>query len=197
MVIILRNYVSPLLKGFVRPAAWTALGSAVLCWCVLCVWGGLVTALPDHHDGTVRFLCVGGIDLKKNFPIHEPDRQFLTSEYAEAANFLNRNLGKNETFYTLTSEAAFYYLVERPCPTRFLLLFYAAPVPNQEELLRDLDSHRVKYLILDSPCVMNRLDGFTTPIRTPLVAAYAVKKYHPCVSFGQIRIWERNQPADR
>ncbi len=173
-VIVLRNYAPRCPTRLWRPAAWTTLGLVVLWWCAA---------------------CGREIDLEKNFPYRQPDSRFLRSEYVQAANFLNRNLGKDETFYTLTSEGAFYYLVDRPSPSRFFLLFDAAPVVSQCQLVRDLDSHRVKYVVVYSPSWTNSLNYFTVPMRTPLVTRYVAKNYHSCIWFGQI-LYRGEEPTD-
>ncbi|NTV04800.1 hypothetical protein HGA89_07855, partial [bacterium] len=54
--------------------------------------------------------------LARNFPFHQPDRELVTPEVAEAIDFLKANLAQGDDFFTMTSEAVWYYYLDRPCP---------------------------------------------------------------------------------
>jgi len=101
------------------------------------------------------------------------------------------NLLEDEYFYTLTSDALLYYLTDRLCPTRFPVVYYAAPRQYQEEIVEDLDTKNVKLVIVTGEGGSNWIDGVNIGARSPLILTYVLNNYKPLALVGGFEIWTR------
>jgi hypothetical protein len=45
----------------------------------------------------------------------------------------------------MTSEGSWYYFIEKACPTRFPVVWFASTTFYQEEIVSDLKNNNVKY----------------------------------------------------
>jgi hypothetical protein len=135
--------------------------------------------------GNPRYLLV------RNFPVGVADDEYVPASYREAAEFLEKNLSPEETFYTLTSEGIWYYLVDRPSPSRFAIVYYAATEEFQKELVDNIASHSVKYIIVSNASWYNNMDGFSVAERVPLVVSYIRQNYEPWVKIHDNIVWVR------
>jgi len=67
---------------------------------------------------------------------------------AEAVQFIQENTSPQEPIFVLGYHSLFYFLAERPNPTRFENLWPVEPFPTMnEEILDAIESERVRYLV--------------------------------------------------
>ena len=129
----------------------------------------------------------------QNFPVGRPDSKYLPPDYLQAAELVRQNLGPGESFFTLTSEALWYYLVDRPCPSRFPVVWFAAAWFYQQEIIRDLERNNTKLVLYRNEAPSNRIDGISNEQRLPLVAAYLRARYEPWRQIESHEIWIRRK----
>jgi len=129
--------------------------------------------------------------LAENFPAGTPDSRYLPASYLSAAAFLRENLGPGEHFFTLTSEALWYYLVDKPCPARFPVVWFAAPEFYQREIIEALETKRVKYVLYRNQAPSNRLDGISSAERLPRLVEHIRRHYVPDRAIDGHEIWKR------
>ena len=130
--------------------------------------------------------------IEKNFPYYIDDSHFIPANYRNTIIFLKNNLGGKDTFFTMTSEAIWYYFINKPCPSKFPVVWFAMPYFYQEQTVRDLGDNNVKIILYKNENGSNTIDGFTTQERLPIIDSY-IKKYY---SFFKIidgnELWIRN-----
>ena len=115
--------------------------------------------------------------IKTKFPFGVDDSKWIATSYARTADFLIKNLNKDEDFLTLTNEAIWYYLVNKPCPVRFPVIWFAAPEPYQKEVVEDLKTKNVKYIIFNNSHWANSIDGIPNKKKLPIIYEYVKKNY--------------------
>ncbi len=131
--------------------------------------------------------------VAENFPVDRPDSFYLPAGYLRTAAVLRQNLGPGESFFTMTSEALWYYLVDRPCPTRFSVVWFAAPSFYQREIVADLERNNTKLVLYRNAAPSNRVDGIGNEQRLPLVASYLKEHYEPWQKIEDHEIWIRRK----
>jgi len=129
--------------------------------------------------------------LNRNFPYHVSDSELIPPNYKAAISFLKENLGPNEHFFTMTSEAAWYYFVNRPSPTRFPVVWFAMPRFYQQEIIEDLEEKRVKYIIMSNSNWSNKIDKISSKSRLPIVRDYIYANYTVLGMIDDHEIWVR------
>lgn len=85
---------------------------------------------------------------------------------------MKANLGDDEEFLTLTSEASWYYFLNKPCPIRFGVIYQAMPPFYQEGIVSSLKKGSVKFVLYRNDHWANEVDGFGLEGRIPLVVKY-------------------------
>jgi hypothetical protein len=174
--VVIKHYLSPVLartKGEYRVSSTAALSFLIL------------------------FLLVLAFNPRANWgkwyklPTGLPDSAFIPENYSETISFLKKNLGANEQFLTMTSEASWYYFVNKPCPIRFAVIYHAMPKFYQREIVQDLERSNVKFVLYKNSHWSNAVDGFGIEDRLPSVVKYIKDNY---VFFNMIddnEIWIR------
>lgn len=127
--------------------------------------------------------------LKANFPLGTPDEAFVSPKDQETIRFLKGRMGPSDSFFTLTSEASWYYFLGMPCPTRFPYIWLAPPQPFQEEIVRDLESKRVKWVLYRDDDWSYRMDGIPNDEKFPIVAQFIRESYKPYRTIEGNEIW--------
>ncbi|MBK7703798.1 MAG: hypothetical protein IPI34_13385 [bacterium] len=133
--------------------------------------------------------------LARNFPFRQPDRELVTPEVAEAIDFLKANLAPGDDFFTMTSEAVWYYHLDRPCPCRFPVVWFAMPPFYQQEIVRDLQRRPVKLVLYADDSTGYAIDGITSRERLPIVEEYLRAAFEPFAVVGAHEIWIRRESA--
>jgi hypothetical protein len=92
------------------------------------------------------------------------------------------------------SDVIYYFLAERPSATRYheLVAGVSTTLPVQQEIVADLERHRVRHVVLTSA-----FDGVQEPNQSrlssgvTLLDAYIWRHFQPTAGFGVYTIWER------
>ncbi|MDI6831007.1 MAG: hypothetical protein QME88_06690 [Actinomycetota bacterium] len=129
--------------------------------------------------------------IEANFPLHVHDDVIVPEDYQEAAAFIKQNLEEGERFLTLTSEASWYYLLDVPCPIRFLAIALAAPYFYQEEVVEDLQNKPVKFILYSNDNWANRASDMDNHERLPVIMEYIDANYIHYRYVGSNDIWIR------
>ncbi|OGY44040.1 MAG: hypothetical protein A2731_03070 [Candidatus Buchananbacteria bacterium RIFCSPHIGHO2_01_FULL_39_8] len=142
----------------------------------------------------VLFVYVPGINFSQwyKFPLGIPDEKFIPQRYVETISFLKNNLGPDEEFLTMTSEASWYYFINRPSPTRFSVVWFAMPSFYQNEMVDDLKQHNVKFILYRNKYWANDIDGIFNERRLPVVFDYIRQHYIPFKNINSNEIWIKN-----
>jgi len=125
------------------------------------------------------------------FPTYQEDDRLLSRQFREVCDYLDAQLDEGELFYSMTNEGVFYHVLDRPCPTRFNLSWVAMPPFYQEELVDDLESAQVDWVIYKSDHWACRIDGFENEERLPIVTSYLQEHFEPHVTLHGNEIWRR------
>ncbi len=91
----------------------------------------------------------------------------------------------------MTSEAAWYYFLERPSPTRFPIVWFAMPHFYQQEIVEDLEEKNVKYILMSNAHWANRIDRVSSKARLPIVRDHIHVNYAPLGMIDDHEIWVR------
>ena len=108
--------------------------------------------------------------------------------------WLGANSEPDDRFYFLPNDAAFYYLTERPPPTRFVVSHQMVTDAHRAEALADLRAAPPRYVVWNDASL--RLDGIGDEVVLgPELWAWLHSHYRPAERIGGLRIWEYAPPA--
>jgi hypothetical protein len=125
------------------------------------------------------------------FPINVPDDQFVRKDYLETADYLKKNLSGEETFVTLTSEGIWYYLVDKPSPVKYPIIWYAFTKSERTKLADSIeDNKNIKFMVTNNNWSMN-FDFVPNEARFPEIYSVLHTQFVPHVGFGQQTVWIR------
>jgi len=130
--------------------------------------------------------------LEKNFPYNKNDSDFIPDNYKNTITFIKNNLGENDNFFTMTSEAIWYYYINKPSPTKFPVVWFAMPYFYQEQVVRDLKNNNVKLLLYKNKHWANAIDGFTSQERLPIIDQYIRNNYSILKIIDENELWIKN-----
>ncbi len=130
-----------------------------------------------------------------NFPYHTEDSHFIPGNYKNTINFLNNNLDENENFFTMTSEAIWYYFINKPAPTAFSVVWFAMPEFYQERVINDLENSNVKIILYKNDFWTNAIDDLTSQERLPLIDNYIRNHYSFFKKIDDNELWIKNSKA--
>lgn len=133
--------------------------------------------------------------LIENFPLKKSDSAFIPSHYAQTISFLKNTLADKESFFTMTSEGSWYYFVGKSCPTRFPVVWLAMPPFYQREIVRDLKRNNVKFILYRNHHPANRIDGFTSQERLPIIDTYLKANYRYFKTIDDNELWVKKKSA--
>jgi hypothetical protein len=115
--------------------------------------------------------------ISHNFPFTVKDSQFIPNHYKATIAFLKNNLKSDDDFFTMTSEGCWYYFIDKPCPTRFPVVGFAATDFYQHEIVEDLKKSRVKFILYRNNNWTNTIFGFSAEVRQPIIVDYIKRHY--------------------
>ena len=125
----------------------------------------------------------------KNFPVAEPDSAFLLPAQRALVDELKPRMKKGDGFFTMTSEASWYYFLDEACPTRYPYLWTAVTEKAQEEIVRDLRAKKVKWILYRDADWSYRIDDIGNDEKFPVINQYVLKNYQPCFSVEGNEVW--------
>jgi hypothetical protein len=136
---------------------------------------------------------IKNIDIARDtFPLHVPDSKLVRTDYTQTANYIKQNLSGKQTFVTLTSEGVWYYLVNKPSPISYPIIWYAFTAPQRQIIASQIqDNPNIKYIITNNNWTSD-FDFIPNTQRFPEVYMVLYSLYHPEAGFGQQTVWERN-----
>lgn len=129
--------------------------------------------------------------VRDKFPIRRSDASFIPDNYKATIRYLKQNLNKDEYFVTMTSEAIWYYFIDKPCPIRFPVIWFAMPPFYQREVIADMKKNNVKYIIYKNAHWANAPDGFTNNVRLPAIIHFIQEYYQIDMMIDDNEIWVR------
>jgi hypothetical protein len=98
------------------------------------------------------------------------------------SSFLNENLKDDELFFALPYDCIYYYMTEKPSPTRQLIFFDHIKIPTEQEIsiIKDLKNKKVKYVLISNRMASPEL-GLGTFGKTycPLLYSYIMNNFEP------------------
>jgi hypothetical protein len=177
------------------------------------IWELSLSPKPPFQKGTTRpalaivcilVLLMSGLGLyrvfrfdlmEKNFPFQRSDSTFLSQDRLETVAFLGSVLKKDEPFFAFTVDASWYYLLDRPCPTRYPCLWVAAPRTLQEDVIASLEAKRVRWVLYPSGEWVSNIDGIPDAERFPYVDRYLRDHFRFYKKAGGQGIWVRKTKA--
>jgi len=135
-------------------------------------------------------VCRGNL-IRENFPLGVKDSEIIPDNYKATILFLKGNLSGDESFFTMTAEASWYYFIDRPSPCRFPVIIFAMPYFYQDEVVRELEKNNVKFVLYRNSNWSNRIDGFSNEERLPVIAGYIRDKFKFYRKIDDNEIWIR------
>ncbi len=130
--------------------------------------------------------------IATNFPCHTDDSEFIPDNYKKTIVFLNNNLDDDESFFTMTSEAMWYYFINKPSPTAFPVIWFAMPDFYQKMVVDELKSGNVKIILYKNDFWTNAIDDFTNQERLPLIDSYIRTNYSFLKKIDDNELWIKN-----
>lgn len=141
-------------------------------------------AIPPQYEAYVQ------PNIERAGRILTPPAQ--AKEIEKVVAYIQENTAPTEPIFDLSNQAAYYFLADRPNPTRYPLVVYASPEPLQKEVIADLERAKPKYVIFTTGSGWgNGPDGIQTVDRVPLVTAYIRSNYETDVKIESVSIWKR------
>lgn len=132
----------------------------------------------------------------KNFPLKESDDYFIPQNYQNTIRYLRTHLRPDEGFMTLTSEASWYYFLNKPSPSRFPVIYVAAPRAYQDEALRDILHSNVRFVLYSNDNWSNAIDEIPTRQRMPSLVSGIKANFRPCLEIDGNALWIRRDLYD-
>jgi hypothetical protein len=130
--------------------------------------------------------------IEKNFPYAKDDSYFIPDNYKRIIPFIKSNLGENDNFFTMTSEAIWYYYLDKPSPSKFSTVWFAAPNFYQEQVVRDLKNNNVKIILYKNRRWPYAIDGITSQERMPIIDNYLRNNYTFLTIIDENVLWIKN-----
>jgi hypothetical protein len=175
LLIILKHYLPAVTEKYGRSRK--VLCSILLVLILLC--GTKVYHISHNHL------------LSQKFPVKTSDFNYIPGEYLRTYEFFRYRLKPDEYFITLTSEAIWYYFADKPCPIRFPVVWFAMPRFYQEEIVEDLKTKNIKYILYRNSHWANAIDGFPNEEKLPILMQYIHQNYEPYLNRDNSEIWVR------
>jgi len=125
-------------------------------------------------------------------PLGIPDNKIIPKSYIPVISYIRSHLNDNEYFFTMTNEASWYYFIDRLCPTKFPVVWFAMPLFYQDQVVRDLKNNNVKLVLYKNRHWANAIDGFTNQERLPRINNYIRNNYSPFKVINENELWIKN-----
>ncbi|MBS1536961.1 MAG: hypothetical protein JST20_04365 [Bacteroidetes bacterium] len=134
--------------------------------------------------------------LSDNFPLGTKDIEFIPEKDKPAIDFLQKNLGKNDDFLTLTDEAIWYYYLNKPCPIRFNIVMHAIHPAFQHEIVDSLQKRNVKFVLYHNLHWANFAEPSAKNKILPIFMEYFYRNFKPYRTINDNEIWIKSSFID-
>lgn len=104
--------------------------------------------------------------------------------------FLSNRTRPRDFVYVFPNEPIYYFLFDRRNPTRFAMSYFAISREQRQELVKDLEEKRPRYIVY-SPNTW-RVDDIAEDVQVPEVVAYIRQSYHLLIELRDVVILQRN-----
>ncbi len=120
------------------------------------------------------------------------DEIVVPDSYKKASAFLKNELSDNDTFVSLSTEAIWYYLLDKPCPTRFPTTWFAAPSFYQEEFVEDIKKASPKIILYNTETSpVNSYYKIPNQKKFSIIFNYIHEYYEPYTNIEGHEIWKK------
>lgn len=105
------------------------------------------------------------------------DNAWLPQQVKDTKDYIAAHTKANDPVFVFTSQPIYYYLINRPNPSRFYTTWFADPKPYTLELLNDLQKNPPKYIIYQTGSYYDRPDFIPMSERIPEVDSWIQHNY--------------------
>ena len=92
----------------------------------------------------------------------------------------------------MTSEASWYYFLNKPSPTKFPVIWFAATDFFQKDIIHDLSIRKVEIILLKNKSNFNSIDGIDSEKRFDIVYKFIKMNYHKDIEINSNELWVAN-----
>ena len=114
--------------------------------------------------------------------------EFLSAEQKELVEFIHRNTSENEPVFVLPTEPLYYYFLQRPNPSRHMLVYPYNTEQEIDEIISALEEKKPRYIVYSD----SEVDGKKLSDFSPKLHNYVMQNYAPVKSFSGVRVFERS-----
>jgi hypothetical protein len=150
-------------------------------WPVVLYAATLLWTIPQPTWNPLNIFTPGNTTLGqvkqfKNLPA-QPDKYWLTKNELDVTKYIDAHTTSNQNVFVMDPEPLYYYLANRPNPTRFYINWFADPQPYTDEMLRSLEKSPPKLVVFSGPSPYENSDGVPLNSRIPEVTKWVQKNY--------------------
>jgi hypothetical protein len=109
---------------------------------------------------------------------------------------IQRHVPAGAPFYDFTNQPAYYFLADRPSPSRYLMAAYAATPAQQRAVIAALERARPRLVLYATENWTGAPDGIPNRERQALIAAYLDAQYAPAEVIDGNALWLRRDVQD-
>ena len=162
-------------------AAGVALGTLVLAPWAPIVGENLVTMISPVPEvfRPLELPRGGGASLPQSF----------ATQVEKVTRELQLRVPPGEPFWVFPNEALFYFLADRPQPTRYPLALFAVTREQRLELVADLERTQPRWVLVNRAAA--RVDDIPYEVALPELVDYLTGRYEFEESLGSFGFWRR------
>lgn len=172
------------IRYWLEPLAFKLIGRrplAKLALCGMLLVGGVCA---------VRIMW-GGV-MSRWLPMAVSDEELVPERMKLVVRYLKSEMKPGDALFSLDSNASWYYLLDRACPTRFPIAYLAAPPEFQQEIIGRLDTVKVRFILYQHDGPFSRIQHIPHERRLPVLMRYVRSKYKPQKRILDYEIWVRS-----
>ncbi len=121
------------------------------------------------------------------------DVEIIKPELLQAYNTLNPTVSQSSCFFTLTQEAFWYYLFNKPSCSKFSIIFYARTQKAQETVVQEIDIRKPSTILFSSTSRASTFEGISTADAVPIIYQHFLNHYKPYKLEESQWFWQRNE----
>ncbi|MEI7579727.1 MAG: hypothetical protein WCJ58_06905 [bacterium] len=125
--------------------------------------------------------------------VRTEDAELLSPELQSSVQILRKTFANEHCIFSLTSDAAIPYLIDKPSCGKNYIVWFASPKSKKLEIIDDLKNQQPLYILYSSNTGLSNIDGIQQPQRMKEVYDYIESKYHYSETIDNSWIiWIRN-----
>jgi len=152
--------------------------------CLSTTWPLLLVLVIICTPGVLNLFRLPAINqVSPNFTRHffklpsVADEAWLPSDVRLLRDYIDSHSTPADGIFVLSSEPIYYYLTDRPNPSRFYISWFADPQPYTNELLSDLKKNPPKFIIYQTGNYYDRPQFIPMSERLPEVNQWILQNY--------------------